>query len=52
VIVECLCAVNVGLVARTVEVVAAIEVDVAIFGPVTVRSAARAEFDPLRWLGR
>jgi hypothetical protein len=52
VIVECLCAVNVGLVPRTVEVVAAIEVDIAIFGPVTVSSAARAEFDPLRWLGR
>jgi Flp pilus assembly protein TadG len=51
-IVECLCAVNAGLVTRTVEVVAAIDVDIPIFGPITVRSAARAEFDPLRWLGR
>jgi hypothetical protein len=39
-------------VTRTVEVVAAIDVDIPIFGPITVRSAARAEFDPLRWLGR
>lgn len=52
VIVECLCPVNHGLVARTVEVMASIDVDVPIFGPITVRSAGRAEFDPLRWLGR
>jgi secretion/DNA translocation related TadE-like protein len=51
-IVECLCPVNEGLVTRTVEVVASIEVEIPIFGPVTVRSAGRAEFDPLRWLGR
>ncbi|HEU4895292.1 MAG TPA: pilus assembly protein TadG-related protein [Acidimicrobiia bacterium] len=48
---ECLCAVNPGLVARTVEVVTSIEVDIPIFGPITVRSAGRAEFDPQRWLG-
>jgi Flp pilus assembly protein TadG len=49
---ECLCPVNHGLVTRVVEVVTSIEVDVPIFGPITVRSSGRAEFDPLRWLGR
>jgi hypothetical protein len=37
---------------RVVEVVAAVEVEVPVFGSVTVRNVSRAEFDPVRWLGR
>lgn len=48
----CRCPVNAGLGVRTVEVVAGIETNVPIFGAVTVRAVSRAEFDPLRWLGR
>jgi hypothetical protein len=52
VLTSCRCPRDAGLVARTVEVVATVEVEVPIFGRVTVRSASRAEFDPMRWLGR
>lgn len=52
ILVSCQCPRDSSLAARTVEVVAAIEVDVPIFDVVTVRSVSRAEFDPLRWLGR
>lgn len=51
-LVECLCPRNAGLVARTVEVMTAVAVDVPVFGAITVRSVARAEFDPVMWLGR
>lgn len=51
-VVECLCPRNGGLVVRTVEVTTAVAVEVPVFGSLTVRSRARAEFDPLRWLGR
>lgn len=51
-IVECLCPRNGGLVPRTVEVMTAVVVDVPVFGTLTVRSVSRAEFDPIRWLGR
>ncbi len=37
--------------ARTVIVTTAIDVEVPIFGGVTVGAAARAEFDPVLWLG-
>jgi hypothetical protein len=49
--VTCRCPRDNSLDARTVEVEAAIEVRVPIFGDVTVRSVSRAEFDPMRWLG-
>ena len=52
VVVACRCRLDPGLDQRIVEVVAAISVEVPIFGGVQVRSAARAEFDPLLWLGR
>lgn len=51
-VVECLCPRNGGLVARTVEVMTAVIVEVPVFGSLTVRSVSRAEFDPVRWLGR
>ncbi|HUF14727.1 MAG TPA: pilus assembly protein TadG-related protein [Acidimicrobiia bacterium] len=52
VLVDCLCPRRADLVPRTVEVVAGVRVEVPIFGTFTVKSASRAEFDPLRWLGR
>ncbi len=48
----CICPTDPGLDARTVQVETGIEVTVPIFGDVMVRSRARAEFDPMRWLGR
>jgi hypothetical protein len=51
-LIRCACPVDAGLRVRIVEVVAAVRVDVPIFGEVTVRGASRAEFDPMRWLGR
>lgn len=51
-LVSCHCPRDSSLATRTVEVVTAIEVDVPVFDVVTVRSTSRAEFDPMRWLGR
>ncbi|MGH3649922.1 MAG: pilus assembly protein TadG-related protein [Acidimicrobiia bacterium] len=51
-LVECHCPRRGDLAPRTVEVVAGVRVEVPIFGTFTVKSASRAEFDPLRWLGR
>lgn len=51
VLVGCSCPRDSSLTARTVEVLAAIEVDVPVFGVVTVRGTSRAEFDPALWLG-
>jgi hypothetical protein len=51
-LVKCRCPRDGSLAARTVEVVTAMEVEVPIFGAVTVRGISLAEFDPLRWLGR
>lgn len=48
----CRCPVDRRLRTRSVEVVTSLEVDVPLFGDLTVRSAARAEFDPRAWLGR
>lgn len=48
----CRCPVDARLRTRSVEVVASVDVDVSLFGDLTVRSAARAEFDPRAWLGR
>ena len=52
VVVSCTCARDSSLDSRTVQVVTAIEVDVPVFGPIVVRAASRAEFDPILWLGR
>jgi hypothetical protein len=52
VLVGCVCPTDPSLNERTVQVTTAIRVQVPIFGEVTVRSRARAEFDPMRWLGR
>jgi len=51
-LVSCRCPRDSSLDARTVEVAVAVEVEVPVFGSVTVRSVSRAEFDPIRWLGR
>jgi hypothetical protein len=51
-LIACRCVRDSSLTARTVEVVAAVEVDVPVFGAVTVRGISRAEFDPMLWLGR
>ena len=51
-LISCSCPVDASLGVRTVEVVAGVRVEVPIFGEVTVRAASRAEFDPMRWLGR
>lgn len=52
VVVDCRCARDTSLAVRTVQVTVAVEVEVPIFGAVTVRGMSRAEFDPVRWLGR
>jgi uncharacterized membrane protein len=51
-LISCLCPRDLSLAPRTVEVVAAVRVEVPVFGVVTVRNVSRAEFDPERWLGR
>ena len=48
---SCRCPVDPSLSARTVTVRASVEVVVPIFGTIRVMGAARAEFDPLAWLG-
>lgn len=50
-LVTCQCIVDGRLAPRTVQVAVAVEANVPIFGAVEVRSSARAEFDPGRWLG-
>lgn len=50
-LVGCDCPVDGGLRARVVTVMVATEVSVPFFGELTVRAGARAEFDPLLWLG-
>jgi hypothetical protein len=52
VIIECRCPRDGGLAVRTVQVATAVTVVVPVFGEVVVRASSRAEFDPLRWLGR
>ena len=51
-LVSCACPVDASLSARVVEVVVEVAVEVPLFGEVSVRSSARAEFDPRLWLGR
>jgi hypothetical protein len=50
-VVSCKCPVDPSPRARTVTVVTAIDVEVPIFGEITVTAAARSEFDPGLWLG-
>ena len=50
-VVACSCPVDATLSARTVTVTTAIDIEVPIFGAVTVRAAASSEFDPALWLG-
>ncbi|MFO7299776.1 MAG: hypothetical protein DIU67_006250 [Actinomycetes bacterium] len=50
-LVSCDCRVDASLRRRTVTVRTAVEVTVPVFGRMTVRGAARAEFDPVAWLG-
>lgn len=52
VLIDCRCPRNDELTARTVEVITGITVEVPVFGEVLIRGSARAEFDPVRWLGR
>lgn len=51
-VLSCACPRDGTLEARVVGVVVGIEVDVPIFGEWVVKASSRAEFDPLRWLGR
>lgn len=50
-LVSCRCQVDHSIRPRTVTVVTAREVDVPIFGLVSVQASARSEFDPGLWLG-
>ncbi len=49
---SCVCRVDSSMRPRVAEVVAVVRVAVPLFGELDVRGAARAEFDPRRWLGR
>lgn len=49
---SCSCPIDGSLHPRTVTVVAAVTVTVPLFGDLEIKGAARAEFDPRRWLGR
>jgi hypothetical protein len=48
---SCRCEVDLSIRPRIVTVTATREVDVPIFGRITVRASARSEFDPGLWLG-
>ena len=50
-LIMCRCQVDLSMQPRTVTVTAVRDLDVPIFGRVTVRASARSEFDPGRWLG-
>jgi hypothetical protein len=50
-LVSCRCQVDLSIRPRTVMVRTAREVEVPIFGRVTVQASARSEFDPGLWLG-
>lgn len=51
-LVRCVCSTDGSLRARSVTVVTAVDTVVPVFGGLSVRGAARAEFDPRHWLGR
>ncbi len=50
-LVSCRCPVDLSMRPRTVAVMTVREVEVLVFGRISVRAAARAEFDPGLWLG-
>lgn len=50
-LVRCVCPVDPTLSTRVAEVLVETEVSVPFFGALGVRAAARAEFDPMAWLG-
>lgn len=52
VVVRCSCRRDSSMRARVVEVVTGVTADVPLFGEWIVHASSRAEFDPLRWLGR
>lgn len=52
VLVYCGCATDATLLPRTVTVLVELKVPVPIFGVIPIRAGARAEFDPMLWLGR
>ena len=51
-LISCQCPRDTSLSARVVTVVVTVPVSVPFFGDLDIRAAARAEFDPRRWLGR
>jgi Flp pilus assembly protein TadG len=48
---SCRCPLDGSMSVRTVTVVTTTTRSVPVFGEVTIRGAARAEFDPMTWLG-
>lgn len=50
-LVNCRCQVDLSIRPRTVTVTTAREVEVPVFGLVTVHARASSEFDPVLWLG-
>ena len=50
-VVGCRCPIDASFRSRTVTVITALDVEVPVFGKVTVRAAASSEFDPSLWLG-
>ena len=51
-LVQCQCPVDETLAARVVRVAVSVPVNLPTFGKLEINAAARAEFDPRRWLGR
>ncbi|MFZ0625782.1 MAG: hypothetical protein WAN34_04735, partial [Acidimicrobiia bacterium] len=51
-LITCSCDVDDSLAGRTVAVTVGVEADIPLFGEVLVGRTARAEFDPVDWLGR
>lgn len=49
---ECRCPIDATIRARIVTVIVETKIKVPFFGVMPVRAGARAEFDPLLWLGR
>lgn len=47
----CDCRVDSSMAPRVATVITSLDVELPLFGRVTVRARARAEFDPVRWLG-
>jgi hypothetical protein len=51
-VITCTCDVDDSMKRRTVVVTVGVEADIPLFGEVLVGRTARAEFDPVDWLGR